>query len=70
MESKYGGESVSYRRVVLPTPGGPTMVTRRGGGSSGRRSTRGTWRRFSLIWGERRGVSVGEYMEGIHRQRA
>lgn len=29
------------------------MVTRRGGGSSGRRSTRGTWRRFSLIWGGR-----------------
>jgi hypothetical protein len=34
----------------LPTPGGPTIVTRRGGGSSGRRSTRGTCRRFSLTY--------------------
>jgi hypothetical protein len=35
-------------RVVLPTPGGPTTPTMIGGASSGRRSTRGTWRRFSL----------------------
>lgn len=41
-----GSESVSLayrltrdlRSVVLPTPGGPTIVTRRGGGSSGMRS--------------------------------
>ena len=48
--------SLAYRRmkdlssVVLPTPGGPTMATRRGGGSSGSLSTRGAWKRFSLIW--------------------
>lgn len=35
-------------RVVLPTPGGPTMATMTGGGSSsGVRLTRGTWRR---VW--------------------
>lgn len=42
-----GSESVSFvylltrdfKRVVLPTPGGPTIVTSRGGGSSGIRST-------------------------------
>lgn len=41
-----GSESVSlayrltrdFKSVVLPTPGGPTIVTRRGGGSSGIRS--------------------------------
>jgi len=38
-------------RVVLPTPGGPTTATIMGGASSGRRSIRGTWRRFSLICG-------------------
>ena len=33
-------------KVLLPTPGGPTMATMTGGGrSSGVRSTRGTWRR-------------------------
>jgi hypothetical protein len=43
-----------YRRisdlisVVFPTPGGPTTPTTMGGASSGRRSTRGTCRRFSL----------------------
>jgi len=32
--------------VLFPTPGGPTMATMTGGGtSSGVRSTRGTWRR-------------------------
>jgi len=36
------------RRVVFPTPGGPTIVTSLGGGSSGKRSTRGTCNRFSL----------------------
>lgn len=36
------------RRVVLPTPGGPTMATMTGGGaSSGVRLTSGTWRR---VW--------------------
>ena len=35
-----------FSRVVLPTPGGPTMATTTGGGSSsGVRLTRGTWRR-------------------------
>ena len=38
-----------FKRVVFPTPGGPTIVTSRGGGSSGMRSTWGTWSRFSLI---------------------
>jgi hypothetical protein len=38
------------RRVVFPTPGGPTIVTSRGGGSSGIRSTWGTCSRFSLIY--------------------
>lgn len=44
---------MSHSSVVFPTPGGPTMVTSRGGGSSGTRSMRGTWRRFSLIWYKR-----------------
>lgn len=44
-------------RVVLPTPGGPTTATTSGGASSGRRSTRGTWSRFSLIY-RRIGVST------------
>jgi len=36
------------RSVVFPTPGGPTMATMTGGGSSsGVRSTSGTWRR---VW--------------------
>jgi len=43
----WGFERVSFaylltrdlRRVVFPTPGGPTIVTSRGGGSSGIRST-------------------------------
>ena len=37
-----------FNRVVLPTPGGPTMAITTGGGSSwGVRSTRGTW---SRVW--------------------
>jgi hypothetical protein len=42
----WGSERVSlayrltsdFSKVVFPTPGGPTIVTRRGGGSSGMRS--------------------------------
>lgn len=37
------------RSVVLPTPGGPTMATSLGGGSSGSLSTSGTCKRFSLM---------------------
>ncbi len=46
MMGPWGSERVSlayrltsdFSKVVFPTPGGPTIVTRRGGGSSGMRS--------------------------------
>jgi hypothetical protein len=55
-------------RVVLPTPGGPTTATMRGGGSSGRRSTSGTCKRFSLTW-DPSARSLGDTTEmGSHRE--
>lgn len=43
------------RRVVFPTPGGPTMATTTGGGfPCGVRLTRGTWRRAWLCSAARR----------------
>ena len=58
------------RRVVFPTPGGPTIVTSRGGGSSGIRSTWGTWNRFSLIYKCQNELQrdMGRIHRGIWRQ--